>query len=162
MNLKSNKLTITIVFILSLIVLAILLFFAGIFWAKDLIKVVAEPYPEILKIHSEKTIGGSIAYSITKDSDKVVITRYGKEYPIKVVHTYLLKNNLVDDFKVQIHYSTKFEALQSAIYEGGRIPIKNVTYLINPPTNDIGLSSEELINSIETGWKSLVKIDELK
>ena len=162
MKLKSNRLLTTLIFILVLIVLAILLFFAGIFWAKDLIKVVAEPYPEILKIYEEKNVGGSIVYSITKHDDKIVVTRYGKEYPLKVVYTYTLKNNIVDDFKVQVHYQTKFEALQSAIHEGGRIPIKNVTYLINPTTNDIGKSSEELINTIETGWKDLVKIDEIK
>lgn len=162
MNLKSNKLSITIIFVLSLVVLAILLFFAGIFWAKDLIKVVAEPYPEILKISEEKKVGGSVAYSITKHDDEVIVIRYGKEYPIKSIYTYALKDNIVEDLTVQIHYQTKFEALQSAIEEGGRIPIKNVTYLINPPAYNIGLSSEELINSIETGWKALVKIDELK
>ena len=162
MKFKSNKLLTTLLFILGLVVLAILLFFAGIFWANDLIKVVAEPYPEILKIYEKRNVGGSIAYSITKHSDKVVITRYGKEYPLKVVYTYTLKNNIVDDLKVQSHYQTKFEALQSAINEGGRIPIKNVTYLINPPEYNIGLTSEELINTIETAWKELVKIDELK
>lgn len=162
MNLKSNKLSTTLIFILVLIILAILLFFAGALWAKGLIKVVEKPHPDILKIESEKTLGGSVAYSITKESDKIVITRYGKEYPLKVVYTYILKNNIVKDLKVEIHYGTKFEALQSAIEEGGRIPVKNITYLTNTPTNNIGLSAEELINTIESNWNSIFKIDELK
>lgn len=133
---------------------------AGAIWFWDTTRVIESPYPEILAINTD--VHGFRAYSINKSKDTLIITQYTNTSLVKVVHTSELDNNIVVSYTTEAHYSTKYEASTFAKVQENKKAKGNILYTINPNTEFIGKTADEVISLCEAGWAHAKKINEIK
>ena len=135
---------------------------AGAIWFWDMNRVIESPYPEVVAIGKNKNKGGAVAYSITQHPDKIVLTNYCTFGIVKSIVTYNLENDVVVSATRETHYETKWDAHYYAKTEENRKAKGNVLYTPKLDTDEIGMTSTELIKSIEAGHTGNERIDEIK
>lgn len=135
---------------------------AGAIWFWDMTRVIESPYPEVVTIGNSKNKGGAVAYSITQHPDKIVVTNYCTSGIVKSIVTFNLENDIVVSATRETHYETKWDAHYYAKTEENREAKGNVLYTPKLDTDEIGMTSSELIQSIETGHTGNERIDEIK
>ena len=135
---------------------------AGAIWFWDMTRIIESPYPEVVAIGKNENKGGAVAYSITQHPDKIVVTNYCTAGIVKSIITFNLENDIVVSAKRETHYETKWDAHYYAKTEENREAKGNVLYTPKLDTDEIGVTSNELIQSIELGHSDITKIDEIK
>ena len=135
---------------------------AGAIWFWDMTRIIESPYPEVVAIGKNENKGGAVAYSITQHPDKIVLTNYCTAGIVKSIVTFNLENDIVVSATRETHYETKWDAHYYAKTEENRKAKGNVLYTLKLDTAEIGMTSSELIQSIESGHSDITKIDEIK
>ena len=135
---------------------------AGAIWLWDMTRVIESPYPEVVAIGKNENKGGAVAYSITQHPDKIVITNYCTAGIVKSIVTFNLENDIVVSATRETHYEIKWDAHYYAKTEENRTVKGNVLYTPKLNTDEIGMTSNELIQSIDSGYGDITKIDEIK
>ncbi len=135
---------------------------AGAIWFWDMTRIIESPYPEVVAIGKNENKSGAVAYSITQHPDKIVLTNYCTAGIVKSIVTFNLENDIVVSATRETHYEIKWDAHYYSKTEENRTVKGNVLYTPNMDTNEIGMTSNELIQSIELGYSDITKINEIK
>ena len=138
-------------------------FIAGVTWFYYDARYVEHLPGEIITIQIERQNSGiesnQIAYSITELEDKITVTIYSSEDPIKTMYIYNLENDIVKSCTAEVHYSTKNGARNNTLDLTKKERKDNViTGIVS--SDDIGKKSAEIIDKYNITLSHLVKVNE--
>lgn len=66
-------------------------------------RIIESPYPQIIQLSENMTGSGFVAYSITRLSDKIIVTQYCTAGIVKSIFTYTLENNKIATITRETH-----------------------------------------------------------
>ena len=160
---KFKKFLIILICVVLCIAFVGIWFMAGVIWFQNDVKDIEHLPVEIHRIKWEREESGiestQIAYSITEVEDKLTVTIYSSENPIKTMYIYNLENNIVKSCTAEVHYFSKYGARTNTLDLTKKRRKDNIiTGIVD--SDDIGKTAAEVVDKYNNVLSNLVKVNE--